>query len=266
MFPRMLAGCILVGGVVLTGCGTSGPSVGATTTQTPTSHSASTYLPSHSAAGSLILAAPDFAPNFGDPLWIGWPGDAARLHILAQDVSQAPRLGIVRTLPGLQHTFWPLVQLGYGKARVVPLALDAKNTVAIGLSKGRWQLLKSSRLARILRDPRSYFSDTPTAHVTPQSHGRVAVYAGNLPGIRALLYATPPNGSQGKETVPPGSVLLATIPVVNGQMHWLGPIRLRSKDTAKRGWSLTLIIRPFPHFPMVSGESLGLGWPKGLTP
>ena len=70
---------------------------------------------------SLILAEPDFARNFGDPLWVGWPGDSPRLRMLARAIGQARRLGTVKSIAGLQDSFWPLVQLGYGNGRVVPL-------------------------------------------------------------------------------------------------------------------------------------------------
>lgn len=210
---------------------------------------------------SLILAEPDFAPNFGDPLWAGWPGDVSRLHTLTQAVSRAERLGTVKTIAGLQDTFWPLIQLGYPNGRVVPLTWDAGTTVAIQIPTGRWQLLKSPFLARVLRDPRSIFSNTPGTRVTPGPNGRVTVGAGNLPGIHALLYASPSNGGGGKATAPAGSILIARIPIVNGQIHWQGTVRLPAGHTTNGGWRLTLIVRPFPRFPVVSGESLGLPLP-----
>lgn len=73
-----------------------------------------------------------------------------------------------------------------------------------------------------------FFGHTRFAH-SPELHGRVAIRAGNLQGVHALLHATPSNGSQGKEMVPPGTVLIATIPVVSGQMHWVGPFDWRLK-------------------------------------
>lgn len=207
---------------------------------------------------SLILAEPDFGPNFGNPLWAGWPGDVPRLRMLAQALSQAERLGVVKTIAGLQDSFWPLVQLGYRNGHVVPLTWDAGNTVALQLANGQWQLLKSPFLARVLRNPRSTFSNTPRTYVTSGPHGRVVVREGDLPGIRAVLYASPSNGGGGKETPPTGSVLIARVPVVNGQIHWQGTVRLPPGDAANGGWSLTLIVRPFPGFSLVSGESLGL--------
>ncbi len=210
---------------------------------------------------SLILAEPDFAPNFGDPLWGGWPGDSPRLRMLARAIGQARRLGTVKSIAGLQDSFWPLVQLGYGNGRVVPLTWDAGSTVAIQLPDGRWQLLKSAFLARVLRNPRSTFSNTPRSRVTSGPNGRATVIVGNLPGLRALLYMSPSNGGGGKETAPAGSILIARMPVVDGQIHWQGTVRLPPRDAAKGRWSLTLIVRPFPQFSVVSGESLGLPWP-----
>lgn len=166
----------------------------------------------------------------------------------------------MKTIAGLQDTFWPLIQLGYQNGRVVPLTWDSGTTVAIQIPNGRWQLLKSPLLARILRNPRSIFSDTPGTRVTPGPHDQVTMRAGNLPGIRALLYASPSNGGGGKETPPAGSVLIARIPIVNGQIHWQGTVHTAT-HTADGDWRLTLIVRPFPRFPAISGESLGLPLP-----
>lgn len=214
---------------------------------------------------SLILAAPQFGPNYGEsPLWAGWPGDGSRLGTLARALNRAERLGTVNTIAGLQDTFWPLVQLGYRTGRVVPLTWDAGTTVAIQLPNGRWQLLKSPFLTRVLRDPRSTFSNTSRSRVTSGPNGRVTVTVGNLPGPRALLYMSPSNGGGGKETAPAGSILIARIPVVDGQIHWQGTVRLPAgHPAANGGWSLTLVVRPFPQFSLVSGESLGLPWPHG---
>ncbi len=213
---------------------------------------------------SLILAEPDFAPNFGDPLWAGWPGDVPKLRQLAREIRQAKRVGTVKAIPGLQDTFWPLVQLGYRSGRFVPLTWDAGNRVALELPDGRWQLLKSPLLVRTLRDPRSTFSNTPNTRVAAGPMSRVMVSVGNLPGIRTLLYASPANEGGGKETAPAGSILIATIPVVNGQIHWHGIIRLPPGFAARGRWNLTLIVRPFPHFSLVSGESLSLPWPPSV--
>ena len=251
----VIASITLAGGLLFSGCGTAPTNLRGSAPMRPPAPV------SRSAPTALILAEPDFAPNFGDPLWQGWIGDGPRLGALARAVNDAKRLGTVNAIAGLQDSFWPLVQLGYRSGRVVPLTLDAGNTAAIGLPDGRWQLLKSRFLVRVLRDPRSTFSNTPRSRVTSAPHGRLAVNLGNLPGTRALLYASPPGGSLGKETAPAGSVLLARIPVVNGQIHWEGTVRLPQGDMAQHGWRLTIIVRPFPHFPLVSGESLGLSWP-----
>lgn len=124
-------------------------------------YSAATASPPALPRSRLILAVPEFGVGFHDPLWAGWSSDAPRLRTLAHALTHAKPMGTVPTFPAVQAMMGDYVELGYSSGRAVSMTLDYADVVGISLPNGQWELLHSTFLAQIFRQPQPLFAYTP---------------------------------------------------------------------------------------------------------